>query len=91
MSWAAGWGGDVYVQDIEWGASDGDGYALDLEVLVGGVGGESSEADGVVDEEGETARSARSAFVVVYALQKQINLAFRVHAPFQSHIKKPFG
>ena len=45
----------VYVQDIEWGASDGDGYSLDLEVLVGGVGGESSEADGVVDEEGETA------------------------------------
>ena len=55
VSWAAGCGRDVNVEDVEWGAPDGDGDPLDLEVTVGGVGGESGKGDGVVDEEGETA------------------------------------
>ena len=55
MSWAAGCGGDIDIEDIERGVSDGDSYTLDFEVAVGGVSGKSGEVDGVVDEEGKTA------------------------------------
>ena len=57
MAWAAGCGRDIDIEDIEWGASDGDGDSLDFKVSVVGVGGEPNKADGVMDQKCETAPS----------------------------------
>ena len=51
MSWAAGGGGNVDVEDVELGTSYSDGDALDFYERVVGVGWEVSESYGVVDEE----------------------------------------